>query len=83
MEGVYYSPSYAPTGPYTPALPEIQALPAQSGSPGSKIPFLFLTTVILIGLVLIFASDKKPKKKKASSSVRPRRSAKRVKKVQS
>ena len=68
-EGQLYSPVSVPLAPYTALTPEAEA-PSRPISTGSKIPFLLLTTVILIGLIMIFASDKKPKKKKSSS--RPR-----------
>jgi hypothetical protein len=76
-----YSPSYIPTGPYTSIAPEVET-PVRPDSAGSKIPLLLLTAVILIGLIMVFASDKKPKKKKVSTSSRPRRLTKRAKKAE-
>lgn len=80
-EGQLYSPSYIPTGPYTAVSPEAP-VPVRPGSASPQIPFLVLATVILIGLIMVFASDKKPKKKKTSPPVRSRRSAKKAKKTE-
>lgn len=68
-EGRLYSHSYLPTGPYTAVAPEIE-VPDRWGSAGSKIPLLLLTAVILIGLFMVFASDRKPKKRKTASPSR-------------
>lgn len=75
-ESQLYSPVSVPLAPYTALAPGAEA-PSRPVSAGSKIPFLLLTAAILAALILVFASDQKPKKRKAASPSRPRRHHKR------
>ena len=75
-----YSPVPIPVGPYTALSPETDVT-NQPISAGSKVPFLLLTLVILTGLVMVFASDKKPKKRKSPASSHSRKTHKRAKKA--
>jgi hypothetical protein len=74
---LYYSPVSVPTGlPYTALTPEAEGVYAAQTQPiGSKIPFLLVTIAILTIIILVFASDGKPKKKRSSS---PKKRSKKI-----